>query len=165
MKMLSSTKEFYFELARSLFFTLYGNYTGSLIAQNGALESCVIFNCNMDCILCLLLNKCFLNIFLRTDGTWKGAIKENHGVSVMGRTDYPWQPPTLNSWKGKPRIFQWAKYADTFNATLPFYPFPPFFLSLASQPLLKWCVYYEVFLEAFLCHMNQHNIRPIKIYF
>lgn len=57
-------------------------------------ESFVILNCNIYFILCLLLNKSFLNIFLKADGTWKGTIKGNRRVSLMGRTDYPWQPPT-----------------------------------------------------------------------
>lgn len=39
------------------------------MAQNGVQKSFVILNRNMDFILCLLLSKSFLNIFLRTDGT------------------------------------------------------------------------------------------------
>lgn len=64
-----SSNEFSFKLAESLFFTLYENSTESLIAQNGVQKSFVILNRNMDFILCLLLNKSFLNIFWRADGT------------------------------------------------------------------------------------------------
>lgn len=54
---------------RVYFLTLYENSTENLIAQNEVQKSFVILNCNMDCILCFLLNKSFLNIFLRTDST------------------------------------------------------------------------------------------------
>lgn len=54
---------------RVYFLTLYENSTENLIAQNEVQKSFVILNRNMDCILCFLLNKSFLNIFLRTDST------------------------------------------------------------------------------------------------